>query len=177
MAVIGCAGTGRLYEAIPLDNTRRPAQDASFNEAISTEVYEEARRVDRRRQEGAFLLSAGRIAKRFGLVGGVRWINSLDDLLNALQHHAVAFGGIWYSSFDEPDNDGLVLVGDGATPRMGHAYTIDELDVENELVGCTNSWGTDWGVSGRFYLPWSVVRSLLYQNGEAVAFVPVLGVK
>lgn len=174
MAVVGCAGSGRLYEAIPRDNPRRPTQDVSFNERLSQEVYEAARKVDGRRQDGAFLTSAARIAKRFGLVGGVRWVNSLDDVLKALQYNPVVFGGAWYSSFDEPADDGLAVIKEGAWPRMGHAYTMDELDTENQLVGCTNSWGPCWGLSGRFYMPWSLVRFLLAGGGEATALVPVV---
>jgi hypothetical protein len=172
-ALVGVAGTGLVYDSIPLDNPRRPTQDVSFCEELSREIYTDARTADGRNSEGTFLLTAARIGKRYGLLGGYRFINSLGDVLSALQHHAVVLGGPWYSSFDEPASDGLVAVEKNARPRMGHAYTVDELDVERRRVGCTNSWGTGWGLAGRFYLSWDALRFLLICGGEATAIVPV----
>lgn len=167
-ALVGCLGSDPFYDSINLTT--------ALDESLAVDVYREATKVDKfpgqypDRDTGTDGMAVARIAKRLGLVAGYMYRNSLDDTLSALSRGPVMFGGPWYSTFDTPDLSGRVTL--GATASYGHGYVLDELCVESELVGCTNSWGPEWGLEGRFYLSWEALRRLLWERGEVTVLIP-----
>jgi hypothetical protein len=169
-ALVGCLGTEPFYDTID--------PGTALDESLALELYKEATKVDRwpgeypERDTGTEGLAVARIAKRYGLIAGYRHVNSLDDTLSALRLGPVMCGGTWYSTFETPDPSGRVRIGPTATALMGHAYVLDELCVESELVGCANSWGPEWGLEGRFYLSWKALRRLLSERGEVTVLIP-----
>jgi hypothetical protein len=55
----------------------------------------------------------------------------------------------------------------------GHEFVADEVDAENERVWFSNSWGTGWGVEGRFFMTFADFGRLLAEQGDVTIFVPL----
>ena len=62
---------------------------------------------------------------------------------------------------------------DGAEVLGGHAVPIIGFDDVNQRFLCQNSWGTPWGNSGFFYLPYKVYQSPLVV-GEGSCYSAIL---
>ncbi len=105
------------------------------------------------------------------------WISSyshafgIDQALEALVLRPVITGVNWYTSFDTPDVIGLVVVSGDATVRGGHEFVADEIDVPRELVWFWNSWGSSFGVGGRFCMSFATWERLLGEQGDVT--VPI----
>jgi hypothetical protein len=110
-------------------------------------------------------------AKQMGLISSYQHALGIDHALEALVLRPVITGIRWYTSFDTPDANGLVAIAPGATVRGGHEIVADEIDAPNRLVWFWNSWGTTWGVAGRFCMSFDTWDQLLQQQGEVT--VPV----
>jgi C1A family cysteine protease len=85
------------------------------------------------------------------------FLTSLDWILAALTlGFPVALGIDVYDSFEEVGSNGMVPY-PGAKEKFqgGHAICVWGHDSERGLFLCRNSWGTDWGDGGNFYLPFS----------------------
>lgn len=101
-----------------------------------------------------------------GLVKSYRHAFGLQHTLGALIVRPVMIGCNWYESMDSPDETtGAVTI--AGEIRGGHEFVLDELDVTKEWVGAWNSWGEDWGLRGKFYIPWEVLEQLLHEDGDA----------
>jgi hypothetical protein len=117
---------------------------------------------------GLMVCKAG---KQMGLISSYRHAFGIQHALGALVQRPVITGVSWYDSFDQPDPNGLVAIAPGATVRGGHEIVADEIDAANQLVWFWNSWGTGWGVGGRFCMSFDTWDQLLQQNGDVT--VPI----
>lgn len=178
-AAEGAAGSGEIFPAIPVTVPARPTGDADADETQAVALYSRATQLDDYdgtyppTDTGSDGLSVAKAAKEAGLISGYTHATSLDAALTALAAGPVIAGINWYSSFDEPDQDGRISIGRGAYVRGGHEICLDELDVENRLIGFTNSWGESWGKAGRAFIGWDDFERLLDEDGDVTAFVPV----
>jgi hypothetical protein len=178
-AAEGAAGTDPIYAAIPASLTTRPTGDATVDEAQAVALYSAATQIDDAPgsyppdDTGSDGLSVAKATMQAGLISGYRHAMTLEAALTALSQGPVIMGINWYDSFDNPGPDGVVTIADGAQVRGGHELVADELDVERQLVGCTNSWGESWGLSGRFYMSWATWGRLLGEEGDVTVFVPL----
>jgi C1A family cysteine protease len=91
---------------------------------------------------------------------------SNKDIKHAIYNYGPVLGAIrWYDNFSI-DKDGKV-VGEQKGDYGNHAIVI--YGYTEEGFWCQNSWGTDWGKEGRFFLPNSVkireARGLVDWNG------------
>jgi len=111
-------------------------------------------------------------AKQLGWITAYHHAFSRDDALRALMLRPVITGINWYTSFDTPDANGLVAIGPGATVRGGHEVVADEIDAPNRLVWFWNSWGTGYGVGGRFCMSWDTWDTLLHEKGDVTVPLP-----
>jgi hypothetical protein len=102
------------------------------------------------------------------------WQNAigLQAALQALVLRPIIVGVHWYTSFDEPMADGTVAIAHNAYIRGGHEIVADELDVEHYRVGFWNSWGTGYGLGGRFYMSWHCLWRLLGEGGDVKVPIP-----
>lgn len=115
---------------------------------------------------GSSGLAACKAAKNEGLIGSYRWAFGLDEALAALVLSPVMVGVGWYDGFDAPNPEGLVHV--SGSIRGGHEFTLIGLDVKAETVFAVNSWGTGWGLHGRFCFSFADLSRLLTEDGDAV---------
>jgi len=106
------------------------------------------------------------------------WISSythafgVENALLALVLRPVITGIGWYTSFDSPDANGLVRIAPGATVRGGHEVVADQIDAAQKLVWFWNSWGTAFGVGGRFCMSFDTWSRLLVERGDVTVPLP-----
>lgn len=101
-----------------------------------------------------------------GLISSYRHAFGVQHALEALVLRPVITGIVWYSSFDTPNADGLVGIAPGATIRGGHEIVADQIDADNQLVWFWNSWGTSYGIGGRFCMSFTTWEQLLENQGD-----------
>jgi len=143
-----------------------------YTEALAKKVYSRATQDDTivgawpPKDTGSTVLGAMKALKDLGLTKGYHWCFGLDDVLKTLSTLGpVEVGLNWYEGFDKPDAKGLVKI--GGSVRGGHAFELLGVDAEKKLVWAINSWGSDWGLEGRFAFSWKDLDRLLHENGEA----------
>lgn len=177
-AAIGAVCTGPLWDALPA-KLRPSATDERAAEVLAVQLYMAATRLDNFPGEyppddtGSDGLSVAKAAQRAGYINGYRHAMSLDEALTALTRGPVITGVNWYSSFDTPDDNGIVRLTPYAYVRGGHEFVVDEIDADRELIGFTNSWGESWGQGGRAYLSWEDWGKLLKRDGDVTVFNPL----
>ncbi len=110
-------------------------------------------------------------AQQMGLISSYQHALGIQHALEALVLRPVITGISWYTSFDTPSSAGLIAIASGATVRGGHEIVADQIDADNQLVWFWNSWGTTWGVGGRFCMSYDTWDTLLQQQGDVT--VPV----
>ena len=171
-AETGCAATSPIFEALP-------AGHATLNEALAVKVYSKATSLDGFNgtyppdDTGTDSTSASKAAKALGLIGGYLNAASLDLMVAALQTGPVNFACNWYSSFDNPQSSGLVLISSGAYVRGGHALCCRGVDVDRQEFLLDNSWSTSWGLNGSFRLGYATAERLFGEGAECVAPTPL----
>ncbi len=112
---------------------------------------------------GLMVCKAG---QQLGLISSYQHAFGIDHALGALVLRPVITGINWYTSFDTPDPTGLVEIASGATVRGGHEVVADGIDADKQLVWLWNSWGTGWGLGGRFCMSFATWDQLLQQKGD-----------
>jgi len=106
-------------------------------------------------------------AKQRGLITSYTHAFGIDQALQALVVRPVITGIAWYTSFDSPDpKTAQVAIAAGATVRGGHEVVADGIDAPNKLVWFWNSWGTEFGLAGRFCMSFDTWDQLLQQQGD-----------
>ncbi len=164
-----CTGNGAVG-VIATQPYKKPA--IKYNEVLARKVYSRATRDDTivgtwpPKDTGSTVLAAMKALKDLGYTTGYHWCFGLDDALRTLSSVGpVEVGVNWYEGFDRPNAKGLVKIAGGV--RGGHAFEILGVDVENKLVIAENSWGSSWGLKGRFSFSWKDLDRLLHEDGEA----------
>jgi hypothetical protein len=171
-AGLGCLGTNGYY-----DTVEKVVTDWTENAAVK--LYSEATVVDSfpgsypPDDTGSSGLAVAKVLKGRGWISEYRHTFSFEDALAALQERPVITGVNWYNSFFSPDSNGVIRLDASSGLAGGHEFILDEIDWDRKLVGAQNSWGTSWGVIGRFYIPFDVYRTLLDQHGDVTVFTPV----
>ena len=106
-------------------------------------------------------------AQQLGMISSYQHAFGIDHALGALVLRPVITGINWYTSFDTPDpSSGLVEIASGATVRGGHEVVADGIDADQQLIWLWNSWGTGWGLSGRFCMSFATWDQLLQERGD-----------
>jgi len=112
-------------------------------------------------------LSACRAAVRLGHINSYRHCFSIGDALQALQYHPVITGVNWYQDMFYPTRDGFVHPTGGLAG--GHEFVVRGYVIaKRPYVLCMNSWGTGWGISGKFKLFVDEWEKLLGEQGDAI---------
>lgn len=168
-AGIGCLGTGVFYGS--------HGTHYGLNEAGAVALYSDATRADPYEGDypptdtGSDGLTIAKVLTAAGEIAGYQHTFSLEDALKALTVTPFITGVYWYSDMFSPAPDGRVRPS-GAIAG-GHEFVADELDATNQRIWFTNSWSSEWGVNGRFYMSWDDYGLLLAQQGDVTIFVPI----
>jgi hypothetical protein len=116
--------------------------------------------------DGTSVLAGAKVMRSVGYFDEYRWAFSLDDVLRALSNEGpVVLGTNWYEGMFDPDADGYLRV-EGELAG-GHAYLLSSHSVGHQRVTVWNSWGRDWGRTGRGYISYDDLERLLHEQGEA----------
>jgi hypothetical protein len=111
-------------------------------------------------------------AKGLGIISSYSHAFGIEQALRALVLRPVITGIAWYTSFDTPDpQTGLVAIASGATVRGGHEVVADGIDAPNKLVWFWNSWGTEFGLGGRFCMSFDTWDQLLQDQGDVTVHI------
>jgi hypothetical protein len=168
-AATGNLGTGAYFATMPSGLTLDENEAVKlYSAATQLDSYSGSYPPDDTGSDG---LSVAKAAQQAGLIAGYQHITSLNDAVAALQLGPIITGVNWYSSFDNPSKSGKVSITKSAYVRGGHEFVLDEVDTVNKLIGATNSWGTTWGLQGRFYFSFADYERLLNEQGDATVFV------
>jgi hypothetical protein len=168
-AGIGCLGTGPFFAT--------HGNHYSLDENGATTLYGDATRADSYDGEypptdtGCDGLTIAKVLTAAGEISGYQHTFSLNDALKALTLTPFITGVSWFQDMFTPAPDGQVRP--SGTLAGGHEFVADQLDVDNQRIWFTNSWGSNWGVSGRFYMSWDDYGILLGQQGDVTIFVPI----
>lgn len=128
--------------------------------------------------DGTSVLAMMKVAQNRGFISAYSWeFTNIETIIEAiLTIGPVIIGTNWYRGMELKKNDpnaqeGL-LVSEGSIVG-GHAYLLDEVNLtkkgKSREIGIFNSWGVDWGWSGRAYMSLSTLERLMREDGE-VAF-------
>jgi hypothetical protein len=168
---VGCLGTDPFYDAL--------RSRVTWTEAACLDFYRKVTRADpwpgqwEPTDTGSDGLSMAKVFTADTLISGYLHAFTFADALAALADRPLITGVNWYDSMFDPTAEGEVRVTAGASVAGGHEFVVDELDMERQRVWATNSWGTSWGVSGRFWLSFATWTRLLGEDGDVTVFVPV----
>jgi len=170
----GNAGIGALATD-PIFKTIFTSSKYALNEVGAVALYSDAETIDGNgpyppNDNGSCGLSIAKALQAAGLISGYQHTFTLDDALKALTVTPIIVGVNWYQAMFTPDKDGRVHP--TGSIAGGHEIVAREIDAANSRVWFDNSWGTGWGVSGRFYLTFADFSTLLSQQGDVVAFTP-----
>lgn len=160
----GALGTQPFYDAFGREALGDAAGDAAAGEEFAVQLYKDATVVDGYPgtyppdDTGSSGLAICKVLKSRGTLPKYRWARTPHGLLRLLQTGPVLQGMTWHEAFFEPDGDGFIdadpnwrtsgLAGGHEVEAIG--VELDEDDVFNSAVVYCNSWGTGWGLEGRF---------------------------
>jgi hypothetical protein len=149
-----------------------------WTEGAAVQLYSEATAVDPwpgtypPDDTGSSGLAVAKVLKDRGWISGYQHTFTFEDMQAALQNGPVLLGINWYNNFFDPI-DGVISVGENDEVAGGHEICVDEIDMENQRFGFTNSWGDSWGDNGRGYIPFDLMKRLLKEDGDVVVLVPL----
>jgi hypothetical protein len=166
-AGVGCISTAPFGNQ---DNTTYPRDEVG-----AVKLYSDAENLDGDgpyppNDHGSSGLSIAKVLQKYNLISTYQHTFSFDDALKAGSQYPFMTGTNWYSDMYTPDADGRVhptgnIVG-------GHEYLCRQIDATNSKIWFDNSWGSEWGVQGRFYMTFEDYKSLLAQQGDVTVLIP-----
>ena len=123
---------------------------------------------------GSSGLSAAKAAQQKTLIGSYEHAFDMSAALAALQKGPVITGVDWYEGFDTP-NATTGRVKPTGQIRGGHEIVCigyePHATLADSLVFLQNSWGADWGLSGRFCWTVQTWQKLLDDQGDVTILV------
>lgn len=168
----GNAGIGAINTA-PFIVAVTPA--FTPDEAGALKLYSAAEKIDGGagyppEDRGSSGLSVAKALLKAGMISAYQHVFTLSDALKALMTYPLFVGTNWTENMFNPDADGRVHP-TGAIAG-GHEYVAFKVDADNGRIWFYNSWGTNWGIAGTFYMTWADFHDLLLKNGDATVPIP-----
>lgn len=145
------------------------------DESGALELYSAAEKIDGGagyppEDVGSSGLSIAKALTNANLISSYQHVFTLNDVLKAGSLYPLITGITWYSDMFTPDDDGRVHP--TGSVAGGHEIELSQIDVENGRIWFNNSWGSSWGIQGRFYITWQDYETLLLQGGDAIVLIP-----
>lgn len=122
-----------------------------------------------KQENGSTLRSAAKVMQDAGRIDNYAWAAITDEITFWLLNHGPVLVGTWWTEGMMIPDEKNIIHPEG-NPLGGHAYILNE-KTEDNYYGIQNSWGTDWGVSGKAYISIVDFAKLLRADGEAIASV------
>lgn len=173
-----CTGNAmaQLINCTAFAHTRSVTTNRFLTEADAVTLYSQATHLDGIPyntyppiDNGSSGLGVAKAAKAEGFLTGYTHAFGFPHLLSALQLQPVIVGTNWYEGMFTPSATGVVKVA-GAIAG-GHEYLVLGADITTQQVICLNSWGSSWGVGGRFRVSFADFSKLLAAQGDVT--VPI----
>jgi hypothetical protein len=170
-AALGAVGSAPHFPLIK-------SKVADWSEDTAVGIYSDATVIDEWEGQwpptdtGSSGLAVAKVLQRRGWISGYRHTFSLEDMKAALQETPVLLGINWYENFFYPDRYGFISIEESYVAG-GHEICVDEINMDDEYFGFTNSWGDGWGVQGRGKISFALMARLLSEDGDVVVPVPV----
>jgi len=168
-AGIGALATDPLFSKLPGNNPY------TLDEPGAVKLYSAAEVIDGSgpyppNDNGSYGLSIAKALKDAGVISSYQHTFTLNDALKALTQYPILVGINWYDRMFKPDADGRARI--GGSIAGGHEIVARSIDAANSRVWFDNSWGSSWGVKGKFYLTFTDLGTLLSQQGDVVVLIP-----
>lgn len=117
--------------------------------------------------EGSSAIGLMKFWLKYGIIDRYEWAFTFDQFLAALQRQPVLVGTNWYKGMFNPSPYGVLsLTGNSVG---GHEYLANAILWDKQLIGFENSWGENWGLRGRFYMPFDMAEELIINQQGDVA--------
>ena len=116
---------------------------------------------------GSSGLAVAQAGQRLGYFSSYNHAFGFDHFCAALQLQPLILGTNWYESMMNPNKSGMVTI--NGQVAGGHEYLALGVDYAKSQITCLNSWGSGWGLNGRFLLSFATMRRLLAEQGDVVA--------
>ena len=145
-----------------------------LSETDAVDLYSQATQVDEYsgsyppEDTGSSGLAVAKAAITLGYINAYHHAFGIDEVLAALTLGPVIVGTNWYEGMFTPTRDFVTPTGKIAG---GHEYLLLGLNTKHKTVTALNSWGTGWGMHGRFKMTWPTLDRLLSEDGDCT--VPI----
>lgn len=158
-----CVGFGcaQLLQSSPYRQTGIPS---------GFDIYHEAQRIDEfpDSEEGTSVRAGLEVLRRLGYISAFYWASDMMEICRYIhQYGPVVAGHSWYG--DDMDADGVINLSGHA--RGGHCVLYNGYDLTRGLLFGVNSWGSDWGIGGKFAARLEQVDRELRRGGCAAGVV------
>jgi hypothetical protein len=173
-----CTGnaTAQLINTDYFANSRPPGH--YLGEADAVQIYELATHVDGIPNNtypptdgGSSGLGAAKAGVKLKYFTGYKHAFGFDHFAAAVQLQPVIVGTSWYDGMFNPSSIGFVRPLGGVAG--GHEYLCLGISYETKTLTFLNSWGSGWGVSGRFLMHFDDFQQLLSDQGDVTAPVGI----
>lgn len=174
-ALLGLLATDPFWDTLPKEMQAALGRP-DVQTALAQPLYREETRLDpfdgawEPDDTGSDGLSSAKTGKNHQWISGYQHMTSVAAAHNAIKSAPFMSGLPWMSGMDDPTSEGVVRA--TGTVRGGHEWEFAGYNASTGLWECWQSWG-DWAKDGVFYLPDEDYDTLLQQQGDATALVPV----
>jgi len=166
-ACVGFACAGELAAKPQAYDVTNETGLKIFNAAQSIDKSE-----GRNFSDGATIVAGMQACRKAKYFSKFIWCFGIDDTINwIVRRGPVVLGINVYTSMFNPSPEGLWTI--SGRLEGGHAIIANGFWPNHPKFGdilvLTNSWGRDWGLNGRCYLPIEAADRLLKEDGEVAA--------